>query len=219
MKTTITLFISIILLTITAVAEAKGPRTKNVNVVNTPDVNVVSMPPIEANITGPIEATITYPVEVIVNEMPGVMIDNGPSNPVPVVINTAKREAIKIIGLAFFGAGGAQNIARNTIYTVPLDKILVVETISGSASAPTGEEVARMRIYSGQSRVYIPLREEPTTVPGLVLYHGTISARAYFLPGEVLTLYIERTGTSPALGGSASVFGYLVPSDSVSLSP
>ena len=107
-----------------------APAPKDVNVVNTPDVNVVSMPPVEATVSGPVDANITEPVEVTapggldvnVQNMPGVTIENGPLEPIPVTTNVYQRIPTNPAGDVLIRAGRKDGLLN--IYTVPDGKYL-----------------------------------------------------------------------------------------------
>jgi hypothetical protein len=126
-------------------------------------------------------------------------------------------------------------------YTVPADRVLVIESISVSAwiAANLEHDYARLRIRPGNLAPGTPINEDLEvpillTAAGRVDFTafpntgrvdfrtgvGSLTTRLYARPGrEVLLSIPSVTGWPDEASGVISVSGYLLPSDSPSLAP
>lgn len=110
------------------------PPAKDVNIVNTPSVNVANTPTVNAQQSGGWNVNITG--------VPGVTIENGQSEPVPVEIQNNATKG-RLVNISFSGIFQNASLyldpigysAAPTIYTVPSGKEFIIQYISCSPMA------------------------------------------------------------------------------------
>jgi len=206
--TKILIFIALAMYQITASA---APPPKDVNVINTPDVNVVNMPPVEVTVPGALD--------VNVQNTPGVTIENGPLEPVPVTIDSYPREPVTIQVIFDIESNGG-NPPQQNFYTVPSDKILVLQHVSINKGARGTSYIDYAFIRSLNVAVTNRLYFVPQiTASGTSLVSQQVTQ--YFPPNAELWggLYLTAANTPAQVNALFTLTGYLVPVGSPSLGP
>lgn len=118
-----------------------APRDTNVNVVNTPDVNVVTMPTVEAQQSGEWNVNI--------NGVPGVTIENGLLDPVPVEITNQPTNGelvnIPLTGIFLIGDDSLSEYSEPNSppakYVVPSGKKLTIKHVACRALTTTSTDI------------------------------------------------------------------------------
>jgi hypothetical protein len=146
-----------------------------------------------------------------VNIAGSVGVTNTSTNPVAVTdVNDAQQPVI-LQGSINFSVGASES--DDLVYTVPAGKRFVLETISMSASLPTGENIGAD--VDGELGLANPVHWQiiPTNegvFSGDNIFAAFQQGRIYFEPGEQIYTEVGRSATTGAGGGSISISGYLV---------
>ena len=224
MKKTITGSIAaIIFLASALIADAESP--KPVTVENTPNVNIANTPAVQAQQNGNWNVSI--------NGTPGVTIQNGPLNPVPVTTPSSPRQPFQTAGqfqLLLAVPSASINLP------VPNGKILVIEQVSAFVDfLPEPQEIVYLQVLTEQqdgssASFYFPVPKVGTAgtifISGNNLTGNAFAAshavRLYGASGTNVRFLVQRssgqvTGFEPLVRVSLS--GYLVPTDSPNLAP
>lgn len=155
--------------------------------------------------------------DVNVVNTPGVTIENGPLDPVPVIQSRPERtpyshdhQAVFITGSSYshtFSPATADRLAIETVtYYVDLSSPQQLRYATMSTSANGVNSSHRLTVPEGR------------TISGRTIYSISIPIRLYVDPGTYVTILLNGTDLS---GGTASmsVSGYLIPADATSLAP
>jgi hypothetical protein len=166
---------------------------------------------VNAEQSGPWSVDVNGTVDVNVNNTPGVTVQNTSSDPVPVSV-------VSDIPVSATFTDPSVPFHRDItaeMFTVPQDKMAVVEFISLYCSLPTSANFNRWFLSTTvDSRVVaysfvLPLVRETTFAR---IYALTQSTHIYADPGTQLTRGIEGSGSGwSATDCQASISGRLIP--------
>jgi hypothetical protein len=194
---------------------------KDVNVVNTPDVAVINSP------------------DVNVANTPDVVVTNGASDPVSVKIENGTSEPIPVINAVtpstyvrepFFFRTVRSGTGILSAYTVPSDRILVIESVNVTADqvdcspgSPAvsahvtgiGTPGATDLTGSDTNLIVVPLVQTSSCGTFGASMGASLTTRMYAPPNKALLV----RNASGAGGSVITYTGYLLPSDSPSLAP
>jgi hypothetical protein len=203
--------IALILVTLSVSAFAEKPS----------EVEVLSMPPVDV---------ATLP-DVNVTSLPNVIVSNFPTQPAPIVRGPFSLRVSKT-------CGGCYDID----YVVPAGKTLVVEYVSATVDINTVERSGRVSLYvsdpdgvangtPANNQSYFFRAEATGEMSSAFTSEGWVDTyKAVF--GQVTKIYLEEgygfsilvpsitgLGNDGDGGGTVQISGYLIPSDSPTLSP
>jgi len=172
-------------------------------------------------VTGTVGIAGTPSVKATIVGTPGVTIQNGPSEPIPVTVDPYPRTPFQIaISLQF--PENAQQVSGS--FSVPSGMRLVVETVSIRGGLAADQQLTQWSISVAAGAVCTHALSLPPTAAVLAdlnvkLYSSNNLVRLYADPGTQVSMQISRY---PAIGNPGFfgfVSGYLVPVGSPSLAP
>ena len=155
----------------------------------------------------------TYAQRAPVTPPTPVIVTNPATNPIKTV-EAYPRTPVHLIFCHGYDAGDC-----NFSYSVPTDKVLVVESMvanieCNNATQDSSYNAAISEFPPIPNTYFLPLQRQGVSRPGTVRYVGAQSFRMWFAPGR----QIEGSAScdSGSYDGTLHVFGYLVSPDNPS---
>ena len=169
------------------------------------DVNVVNVPTVQARQKGA--------WEVGIRGTPSIIVNNTENNPIPVTITTPVRTPFA------FCLSSWVSVCNNQNYTVPNDKILVIETISTDFRTPKDKAAWWLLNFFIDGKSFQHLFSFPLVYKGSDYdqYVGSHQTRIYAEAGS--TMQVSSSSYAGMTIFDLTLSGYLVPVDSGSLAP
>jgi hypothetical protein len=211
---------NILLVSTLLASNALQAGEKDVNVINTPDVVVVNTP--DVNVANLPDVFVTNDASDPVS----VKIENGASQPIPVVNATAESTYPR---QPFFLRADRSGTGISLQYTVPSDRILVIESVNVSADQvacsmdkAASAQVTRIRPQGVPdlngpevNLIVVPLVQTSPCGSFGASMGASLATRMYAMPNSELLV----RNASQAAGAVITYTGYLIPADSPSLAP
>jgi hypothetical protein len=189
-----------------------------VQVVNTPSNPVPITGAVNATVTGSVDAAVTGNVNAAVTGsvglVPGTTVNVGNAAGNPVLVRDVDRTMEPAFGnnSCSFDSFGRCIV---DLYTVPGDKRVVIEHLSGQFFLPAGQSLSGAQVVHGfpGGSYSAPIEH---LVPQLIgnpngnqLFAANHQTRLYFGPGETIRLQVYKDFGNAVGSSSVSFSGYL----------
>jgi hypothetical protein len=147
-----------------------------------------------------------------------VQVDNSATSPVLVrdVDNPARHVFASSSSAVCSPAANPTNVCF-TVFTVPVDKLLVIETASVQVQLQTNQRAAANLNFNAPSSgpaAAIPLQFQGNFTAGVAvsgdLYSGVLSSHVYANPGTQVSFGVLRNSSTGLFVISTTIAGYLV---------